>query len=38
MLVQGSQIEVYAGWGHDIPKGMIPTLVERIDRFCSAAG
>ena len=38
MLVPGSEIEVYPGWGHDIPKGLIPTLVERIARFCSAAG
>lgn len=34
MLVPGSEIEVYPGWGHDIPKGLIPTLVERIARFC----
>ena len=38
MLVPGSEIEVYPGWGHDIPKGLIPALVERIARFCSAAG
>jgi len=34
MLVPGSEIEVYPGWGHDIPRGLIPTLVERIARFC----
>lgn len=38
MLVPGAKIEVYPGWGHDIPQGLIPTLVERIARFCSAAG
>jgi pimeloyl-ACP methyl ester carboxylesterase len=38
MLVPGSEIEVYPGWGHDIPKRLIPTLVDRIARFCSAAG
>ena len=38
MLVPGSEIEVYSGWGHDIPRGLIPTLVERIARFCKAAG
>jgi pimeloyl-ACP methyl ester carboxylesterase len=38
MLVPGAEIEVYPGWGHDIPKGMIPTLVERIAVFCKAAG
>jgi pimeloyl-ACP methyl ester carboxylesterase len=38
MLVPGSEIEVYPGWGHDIPRALIPTLVERIARFCSAAG
>ena len=38
MLVPGSEIEVYPGWGHDIPRGLIPTLVERIARFCRAAG
>ena len=38
MLVPDAEIEVYPGWGHDIPKGLIPTLVERIARFCKAAG
>jgi hypothetical protein len=38
MLVPGSEIEVYPGCGHDIPRGLIPTLVERIARFCGAAG
>jgi len=38
LLVPGSEIEVYHGWGHDIPKRLIPTLVDRIARFCSAAG
>ena len=34
MLVPGSEIEIYPGWGHDIPRGLIPTLVERIAKFC----
>jgi pimeloyl-ACP methyl ester carboxylesterase len=38
MLVPGAEIEVYPGWGHDLPSGLIPTLVERIARFCRAAG
>jgi pimeloyl-ACP methyl ester carboxylesterase len=38
MLVPGAEIEVYPGWGHDIPSGLIPTLIERIASFCSAAG
>jgi pimeloyl-ACP methyl ester carboxylesterase len=38
LLVPGAEIEIYPGWGHDIPRGMIPTLVERIAVFCKAAG
>ena len=38
LLVPGAQIEVYPGWGHDLPAGLVPTLVERIARFCHAAG
>lgn len=38
MLVPGAEIEVFSGWGHDIPKGLIPALVERIAAFCKAAG
>jgi pimeloyl-ACP methyl ester carboxylesterase len=33
-LVPGSQITTYPGWGHDVPAGMIPTLIERIATFC----
>jgi pimeloyl-ACP methyl ester carboxylesterase len=36
-LVPGAQIQTYPGWGHDFPKGMIPTLIERIATFCKAA-
>jgi pimeloyl-ACP methyl ester carboxylesterase len=36
-LVPGSKIETFPGWGHDLPGGMIPTLVERITKFCKAA-
>lgn len=35
--VPGSQIDVYPGWGHDLPQGMIPILVDRIATFCKAA-
>lgn len=33
-LVPGAEIETYPGWGHDFPKQLIPTLVERIATFC----
>ena len=36
-LVPGAKIETFPGWGHDLPGGMIPTLVERISTFCKAA-
>ena len=36
-LVPGAKIETYPGWGHDLPGGMMPTLVERIAKFCKAA-
>ena len=36
-LVPGAKIETFPGWGHDLPGGMIPTLVERISKFCKAA-
>jgi pimeloyl-ACP methyl ester carboxylesterase len=35
-LVPGAEIQTYPGWGHDIPGGMIPTLIERIARFCKS--
>ena len=34
-LVPGAKIETFPG--HDLPGGMIPTLVERITKFCKAA-
>ncbi len=33
-LVPGAEIQTYPGWGHDLPGGMIPTLIERITTFC----
>jgi pimeloyl-ACP methyl ester carboxylesterase len=36
-LVPGAEIQTYPGWGHDIPAGMIPTLVKRIVTFCKAS-
>jgi pimeloyl-ACP methyl ester carboxylesterase len=37
-LVPNAEIETYAGWGHDMPTKLIPTLVGRIATFCAAAG
>jgi len=36
-LVPGAKIETYPGWGHDLPKGMVPKLVQSISAFCKAA-
>ncbi len=36
-LVPGAKIETFPGWGHDVPKEMVPKLVESISRFCKAA-
>ncbi|SJZ33693.1 Pimeloyl-ACP methyl ester carboxylesterase [Enhydrobacter aerosaccus] len=36
-LVPGAAIDTYPGWGHDFPKELIPTLVDRIGGFCKAA-
>ncbi len=36
-LVPGAEIETWPGWGHDFPSALIPTLVDRIARFCKAA-
>ena len=36
-LVPGAKIETFPGWGHDLPGGMMPTLVDRIATFCKAA-
>jgi pimeloyl-ACP methyl ester carboxylesterase len=33
-LVPAAQIQTYPGWGHDFPKGMIPTVIDRITTFC----
>lgn len=34
-LVPGAEIEIYPGWGHDLPPGMVPKLVMRIAAFCA---
>ena len=36
-LVPGARIETFPGWGHDIPKEMVPRLVASISKFCGAA-
>lgn len=36
-LVPSAEIQTYPGWGHDFPKELIPTLVDRIAGFCKAA-
>ena len=36
-LVPGAKIEVFPGWGHDVPKEMVPKLVQSISAFCKAA-
>ncbi len=36
-LVPGAKIETFPGWGHDIPKEMVPKLVASISKFCAAA-
>jgi pimeloyl-ACP methyl ester carboxylesterase len=36
-LVPGARIETFPGWGHDIPKEMVPKLVESLSKFCNAA-
>jgi pimeloyl-ACP methyl ester carboxylesterase len=36
-LVPGAEMQTWPGWGHDIPSGMIPVLVERISSFCKGA-
>ena len=33
-LVPGAEIQTYPGWGHDFPKELIPTLIDRIAGFC----
>jgi pimeloyl-ACP methyl ester carboxylesterase len=36
-LVPGAALELYPGWGHDVPDEMVPILVERIAKHCAAA-
>ena len=36
-LVPGAKIETFPGWGHDVPKEMVPKLVQSITAFCKAA-
>jgi len=36
-LVPGAALELYPGWGHDMPKEMVPVLAERIAKHCAAA-
>ena len=36
-LVPSAQLELYPGWGHDMPKEMVPILVDRIAGFCTGA-
>lgn len=36
-LVPGAKIETFPGWGHDVPRQMVPKLVESISKFCRAA-
>ncbi|MBS0520938.1 MAG: alpha/beta fold hydrolase [Proteobacteria bacterium] len=36
-LVPGAEIETFSGWGHDFPKVLVPTLIDRIGGFCKAA-
>ena len=33
-LVPAAKIETFAGWGHDLPAGFLPTLIDRIAGFC----
>ena len=35
-LVPGAEIETCPGWGHDFPKALIPTVIDRITVFCKA--
>jgi pimeloyl-ACP methyl ester carboxylesterase len=36
-LVRGAKIEIFEGWGHDLPPGMTPLLVDRISSHCIGA-
>ena len=33
-LVPAAKIETFPGWGHDLPGGFLPTLIDRIAGFC----
>lgn len=35
-LIPGALLQTYTGWGHDVPPGMVPTLVDRIARHCAS--
>ena len=35
-LVPGAEFQSYAGWGHDFPGLLIPTIADRISTFCKA--
>ena len=36
-LVPGAAFQSYAGWGHDFPAKLIPTIADRIAAFCAGA-
>jgi pimeloyl-ACP methyl ester carboxylesterase len=36
-LVPDAEFQSYAGWGHDFPAALIPTLADRIAAFCKKA-
>lgn len=33
-LVPAAKLETFPGWGHDLPGGFLPTLIDRIAGFC----
>jgi pimeloyl-ACP methyl ester carboxylesterase len=33
-LVPAAKIETFPGWGHDLPGGFLPTLIDRLAGFC----
>ncbi len=36
-LVPGAEMQTISGWGHDVPPQLVPTIVDRIAAFCTAA-
>jgi pimeloyl-ACP methyl ester carboxylesterase len=36
-ITPGAEIATWKGWGHDIPRALIPALVDRIAEFCAKA-